>query len=138
LLVRQNWAAVVQPRQLKAPVERRSWRIFSTVRSLRFSTLTASQEDLEHAAVATAWEEHRKGEHLTTEELRRKLGLLSSLKVQWQPSAARDLSQIDPPVQKRILAAVERFAQAGEGDVKLLRGKKPREYRLRVGGWRAG
>jgi mRNA-degrading endonuclease RelE of RelBE toxin-antitoxin system len=59
-----------------------------------------------------------------------------SLKVEWQPSAGRDLSRIDPPVQKRILDAVERFAQAGEGDVKLLRGKKPREYRLRVGGWR--
>jgi hypothetical protein len=29
----------------------------------------------EAAAVATAWEEHRRGEHLTTEELRRKLGL---------------------------------------------------------------
>jgi hypothetical protein len=33
------------------------------------------ESDEETAAVATAWEEHRKGEHLTTEELRRKLGL---------------------------------------------------------------
>jgi len=59
-----------------------------------------------------------------------------SLKVQWQPSAGRDLSRIDPPIQKRILDAVDRFAQTGQGDVKLLRGKKPQEYRLRVGGWR--
>ena len=33
------------------------------------------ETDEEAAAIATAWEEHRKGEHLTTEELRRKLGL---------------------------------------------------------------
>jgi len=33
------------------------------------------EADEEAAAVATAWEEHRRGEHLTTEELRRKLGL---------------------------------------------------------------
>jgi hypothetical protein len=34
-----------------------------------------AETDEEAAAVATAWEEHRQGEHLTSEELRRKLGL---------------------------------------------------------------
>jgi len=29
----------------------------------------------EAAAVAAAWEEHRRGEHLTTQEVRQKLGL---------------------------------------------------------------
>ncbi|HVT19618.1 MAG TPA: hypothetical protein VHQ90_25975 [Thermoanaerobaculia bacterium] len=29
----------------------------------------------EASAVAAAWEEHRRGEHLTTDEMRRKLGL---------------------------------------------------------------
>lgn len=33
------------------------------------------EADEEGGAVATAWDEHRKGEHLTTEELRPKLGL---------------------------------------------------------------
>jgi len=59
-----------------------------------------------------------------------------SFEVQWQPSALRDLSRLDRPNQERILEAVERLAHTGLGDVKLLRGKSPKEYRLRVGGWR--
>jgi mRNA-degrading endonuclease RelE of RelBE toxin-antitoxin system len=56
--------------------------------------------------------------------------------LQWQSSALRDLKRADPKVRERILAAVERLANTGQGDVKLLKGKTPREFRLRVGGWR--
>lgn len=59
-----------------------------------------------------------------------------SFEVQWQPAASRDLTRLDRQIQERILAAVERLARTGLGDVKLLRGKSPKEYRLRVGGWR--
>ncbi|HVT19619.1 MAG TPA: type II toxin-antitoxin system RelE/ParE family toxin [Thermoanaerobaculia bacterium] len=59
-----------------------------------------------------------------------------SFEVLWQPSALRDLARLDRPIQQRILDAVKRLAQTGQGDVKLLHGKNPREYRLRVGGWR--
>jgi mRNA-degrading endonuclease RelE of RelBE toxin-antitoxin system len=56
--------------------------------------------------------------------------------LEWQSSALRELARLDRLNQERILEAVERFVSTGLGDVKLLRGKTPREYRLRVGGWR--
>jgi len=59
-----------------------------------------------------------------------------SLEVQWQPSALRDLGRLDRSARGRIVYSVERLALTGQGDIKLLRGKDPREYRLRVGGWR--
>jgi mRNA-degrading endonuclease RelE of RelBE toxin-antitoxin system len=59
-----------------------------------------------------------------------------NLQVRWQPSALRELGRLDRPVQERILESVERLALTGQGDVKALRGQNPREYRLRVGGWR--
>jgi mRNA-degrading endonuclease RelE of RelBE toxin-antitoxin system len=36
----------------------------------------------------------------------------------------------------RILAALTRYAETGEGDVKALEGKFTGTHRLRVGGWR--
>lgn len=48
----------------------------------------------------------------------------------------RDLERLDRPVRHRVVAAIERFARTGEGDVKRLRGLAPPEYRLRVGDWR--
>ena len=42
---------------------------------------------------------------------------------------------LDPPVAARVIAAFERFAATGAGDVKRLRGASA-EYRLRVGDWR--
>lgn len=59
-----------------------------------------------------------------------------SLEVRWQPPARRDLKRLDPPVQDRVIEAVEHFARTGEGDVVRLVNVMPPEYRLRVGGWR--
>lgn len=59
-----------------------------------------------------------------------------SLEVRWRPRARRDLKRLDPSVQRRVVDAVEHFAQTGEGDVKRLTNVSPPEHRLRVGGWR--
>jgi mRNA-degrading endonuclease RelE of RelBE toxin-antitoxin system len=59
-----------------------------------------------------------------------------SLEVRWQPAARRDLKRLDPPVQGRVVDAVEHFARTGEGDVVRLVDVVPPEYRLRVGSWR--
>ncbi|HEY8020714.1 MAG TPA: type II toxin-antitoxin system RelE/ParE family toxin [Thermoanaerobaculia bacterium] len=56
--------------------------------------------------------------------------------VRWQASARRDLKRLDPPVQKRLINAVDHFARTGEGDVVRLVNVMPPEYRLRVGDWR--
>jgi mRNA interferase RelE/StbE len=48
--------------------------------------------------------------------------------------AQRDLKRLDPPVQRRILAALERFAKSPrEGDIRKLDAV---QWRLRVGDWR--
>lgn len=57
--------------------------------------------------------------------------------VQWTPRALKDLKQLPPATQKRIIAAVERFAELGLGNVVLLTDVRPPEYRLRIGDWRA-
>lgn len=59
-----------------------------------------------------------------------------SLRVDWTPSAKRDLTRLDRPNRERIVAAVLRLADTQQGDVVKLAGKEPPEYRLRVGGWR--
>ena len=51
------------------------------------------------------------------------------------PRGWRDLQNLDRNLQKRILDALDRYAQQGLGDVKRLQGR-PEEYRLRVGKWR--
>jgi mRNA interferase RelE/StbE len=52
--------------------------------------------------------------------------------VRLAPSARRDLKRLDPPVRKRILAALEGLrAQPPAGDIKRLAGEPP-EWRLRV------
>ncbi len=56
--------------------------------------------------------------------------------VLWLPRARRDLKRLDAPVQRRVVEAVQHFAQIGEGDVVRLVGVRPPEYRLRVGDWR--
>ena len=48
----------------------------------------------------------------------------------------KDLKRLDAGTQRRILSALERFAAAGEGDVRPLRGEFAGSYRLRVGKWR--
>jgi mRNA-degrading endonuclease RelE of RelBE toxin-antitoxin system len=56
--------------------------------------------------------------------------------VEWRPRAAKDLEKLDRTVAQRVIDAVERFALAGQGDVKRLTDVSPPEYRLRVGQWR--
>jgi mRNA-degrading endonuclease RelE of RelBE toxin-antitoxin system len=38
--------------------------------------------------------------------------------VEWRPRAVKDLEKLDRTVAQRVIDAVERFAQAGQGDVK--------------------
>lgn len=51
------------------------------------------------------------------------------------PSAVRDLDGLDRVARERVIAALERLAATGHGDVKKLQGRT-REFRLRVGKWR--
>lgn len=50
-------------------------------------------------------------------------------------SAQRDLRRLDRPVAVRILDALTRLADSGQGDVTRLRGSSD-GWRLRVGDWR--
>jgi mRNA interferase RelE/StbE len=52
------------------------------------------------------------------------------------PSAQRDLRRLDPPIAKRILEALARFADTGQGDLRRISGSYLQEWRLRVGDWR--
>ena len=50
--------------------------------------------------------------------------------------AQADLAALDRAVALRIIAALQRFAATGAGNVQGLRGIHPPEFRLRVGDWR--
>jgi mRNA interferase RelE/StbE len=50
-------------------------------------------------------------------------------------SAQRDLRRLDRPVATRILDALARLADTGQGDVTRLQGVAD-EWQLRVGDWR--
>jgi len=51
------------------------------------------------------------------------------------PPARRDLRRLDPPVQRRVLGALDSFvANPRAGDIRKLAGSD--EWRLRVGDWR--
>lgn len=52
------------------------------------------------------------------------------------PSAQRDLRRLDPPIAKRVLEALARFADTGQGDLRRISGSYFQEWRLRVGDWR--
>lgn len=56
--------------------------------------------------------------------------------VQWSDRAQKDLKRLDRPTQKRIVEAVDRLADSGQGDVRPLQGSSDGVYRLRVGDWR--
>ena len=49
--------------------------------------------------------------------------------------ARRDLRSLDRPVAVRVIRAINRYAETGNGDVISLRGREA-EWRLRVGRWR--
>jgi mRNA interferase RelE/StbE len=59
-----------------------------------------------------------------------------SSQVRWTSRAEKDLERLDRKTQQRIVAAVDRFAQTGQGDVKRLQGVREETFRLRVGEWR--
>lgn len=56
-------------------------------------------------------------------------------RVQWRSRARADLAALDPPVRRRVLAAMARLAETDEGNVTKLQGRNA-EWRLRVGDWR--
>jgi mRNA interferase RelE/StbE len=53
----------------------------------------------------------------------------------WRPAARADLRTIDQETAMRILHAITRYGDTGEGDVKMLPDGGGL-YRLRVGKWR--
>jgi mRNA-degrading endonuclease RelE of RelBE toxin-antitoxin system len=60
----------------------------------------------------------------------------SELEVKWTASGEREAGRLDPPILRRVAAAVDRFAETGHGNVQHLTGIKPSQHRLRVGDWR--
>jgi mRNA-degrading endonuclease RelE of RelBE toxin-antitoxin system len=51
-------------------------------------------------------------------------------------SASAELRRIDRETAMRILLALTRYAETGEGDIKALEGKFTGAHRMRVGDWR--
>lgn len=54
----------------------------------------------------------------------------------WSPQALATIRQADRETALRILHALTRLAQSGEGDVKRLKGPFHGQRRLRIGAWR--
>ena len=54
----------------------------------------------------------------------------------WASIARVELRRIERETAMRILLALTRYAETGEGDVKALEGKFTGTHRLRVGDWR--
>lgn len=52
----------------------------------------------------------------------------------WTDPAKDDVRRLDKPTAMRILHALHRFAESGEGDVKALQGRD--ELRLRIADYR--
>jgi len=53
----------------------------------------------------------------------------------WEPAARADLRRLDRETAMRILVALTRYGESGEGDVKPLT-DRPGLYRFRIGKWR--
>ena len=53
----------------------------------------------------------------------------------WEPAARADLRRLDRDTAMRILLALTRYGEVGDGDVKRLTDREGL-YRLRVGKWR--
>jgi mRNA interferase RelE/StbE len=56
-----------------------------------------------------------------------------SYRLEWKPRAVKDAEKLDRKTRQRVLAALERLAETGHGDVAKLIDVDPPEYRLRVG-----
>jgi mRNA-degrading endonuclease RelE of RelBE toxin-antitoxin system len=54
----------------------------------------------------------------------------------WASSSRAELRAVERDTAMRILLALTRYAETGEGDVKALEGKLSGTHRLRVGDWR--
>ncbi|MGI8803503.1 MAG: type II toxin-antitoxin system RelE family toxin [Solirubrobacteraceae bacterium] len=59
----------------------------------------------------------------------------SEWRVRYAQQAAKDLGRLDPPVRRRIVAAIDQLAAGNASSVIRLRGRDA-DYRLRVGDWR--
>ena len=57
------------------------------------------------------------------------------MNIVWSERARADIRRLDRETAMRIFAALNRFAETGEGDVKKLQGESD-ELRLRVGDYR--
>ncbi len=55
--------------------------------------------------------------------------------VRWRNRAESDLMRLPRQGRERVLTAIERLAETGQGDVLKLQGEES-EWRLRVGAWR--
>lgn len=56
-------------------------------------------------------------------------------RVLFRPRAIKDLEALPDDARDQVETAIERFAQTGQGDVKMLVNEN-RQFRLRVGVWR--
>ena len=56
--------------------------------------------------------------------------------LRWNRQAEADFDRLPGQMQDRVLAALERLADTGQGDIKKLSGRQD-QWRLRVGDWRA-
>ena len=54
----------------------------------------------------------------------------------WSNNARLELRRIERETAMRILTALTRYAETGEGDIKALEGKFSGTHRLRIGDWR--
>jgi len=57
-----------------------------------------------------------------------------SWEIAWSEAAINDMMHLDRKLRQRVNKAIERLAETGYGDVKMLQGLSG--YRLRVGNWR--
>jgi mRNA interferase RelE/StbE len=56
-------------------------------------------------------------------------------KILWSEAARTDIRRLDRDTAMRIFAALHRFAETGEGDIKKLQGESD-DLRLRIGDYR--
>ncbi len=58
------------------------------------------------------------------------------MEIEWTEAALDDMADLERVVARRVKQSIERFAEAGTGDIKKLQGFHPPEFRLRVGDYR--
>ncbi len=58
------------------------------------------------------------------------------MEIEWTMAALDDMAALDKGIARRVIQAVERFAQTGVGSIRRLQDIRPPEFRLRVGDFR--